>query len=74
MSNQKSKELEEIQVIEVIEVKGYLCPLDVTYDELEVILAPTGGTLTDYVGSRLPQEEVQRIEKDFEIYLTNKHK
>lgn len=63
MSNQKSKE-----------VKGYVCPLDVTYDKLETILELTGGALTDYVGSRLPQEEVQRIEKDFKIYLTNKKK
>lgn len=52
----------------------YICPLSVNYDELEAILAPLGESLTDYVGNRLPKEEVERIENDFEIYLTNKNK
>ena len=52
----------------------YICPLSVNYDELEAILAPLGESLRDYVGNRLPKEEVERIENDFEIYLTNKNK
>lgn len=70
MSEKKSK---EIDVVEATEVKAYVCPLDVAYDELEAILAQTGGTLTDYVGDKLPQEEVQRIENDFGLYLTYKY-
>ena len=67
------KKYKENDVSEPTEVKGYVCPLDVTYDELEAILAPTGGTLTDYVGDKLPQEELERIENDFGLYLTNKY-
>ena len=70
MSEKKSK---EIDVVDATEVKAYVCPLDVTYHELEAILAPAGGTLTDYVGDKLPQEELERIENDFGLYLTNKY-
>lgn len=52
----------------------YICPLSINYEELEKILSPLGENLTDYVGDRLPEEEVKRIEIDFNIYLTNKHK
>jgi len=48
----------------------YTCPLSVNYEELESILS--GKDLTEYVGDNLPKEEVERIEKDYKIYLTNK--
>lgn len=52
--------------------KEYICPLKVNYKELETILA--GKKLAEYVGDKLPKDEVKRIERDFEIYLTNKQK
>lgn len=53
-------------------VDDYVCPLSINYAELEAILSPLGESVTEYVGDRLPEEEVKRIEKDFKIYLTNK--
>ena len=74
MSTKKSEINEkEIEVVSATEVKGYICPLTINYEELEAILAPTGGILTDYVGDKLPIDEVQRIERDFGIYLTLKY-
>lgn len=48
----------------------YICPLSVNYEELESILS--GKNLTEYIGNNLPKEEVERIEKDYKIYLTSK--
>lgn len=62
---------DETQADETV-VDDYVCPLSVNYAELEAILSPLGESVTDYVGDRLPEEEVKRIETDFEIYLTNK--
>lgn len=64
---------EIVQADETV-VDSYVCPLSVNYAELEAILSPLGESVTDYVGDRLPEDEVKRIEKDFKIYLTTKHK
>jgi non-homologous end joining protein Ku len=48
----------------------YICPLSVNYEELESILS--GKDLNKYIGDNLPKEEIERIEKDYKIYLTNK--
>ncbi|MDI3348966.1 hypothetical protein PIGBHMHK_00684 [Mycoplasmopsis arginini] len=48
----------------------WISPLDVNYKELETIL--NGEELSDYIGDRLPEEEVKRIETDYKLYLKNK--
>jgi len=48
----------------------WIYPLDVNYKELETIL--NGEELSDYIGDRLPEEEVKRIETDYKLYLKNK--
>lgn len=52
------------------EVKGYVCPLEVSYSELEALIG--NKTIAEYVGDKLPAEEVERIEIDFAIYKQNK--
>lgn len=53
-----------------LKYEDYICPLSVNYEELESILS--GKDLTEYVGNNLSKEEVERIEQDYKIYLTNK--
>jgi len=48
----------------------WISPLGVNYKELETIL--NGEELSDYIGDRLPEEEVKRIETDYKLYLKNK--
>lgn len=48
----------------------WISPYDVNYKELETIL--NGEELSDYIGDRLPEEEVKRIETDYKLYLKNK--
>jgi len=55
---------------EYAELSDWVSPLDVNYKELESIL--DGKKLSDYVGDRLPEEEVKRIETDYKLYLKNK--
>lgn len=55
---------------EKTETEDWKSPLDVNYKELEVLLGEQ--SLADYVGDRLPDEEVKRIETDYAIYLKNK--
>lgn len=50
--------------------EDWISPYDVNYKELEVVL--DGKELSDYVGDRLPEEEVKRIETDYKLYLKNK--
>ena len=57
-------------VIEEAKLSDWVSPYDVNYKELETIL--DGEELSDYVGSRLPEEEVKRIETDYKLYLKNK--
>lgn len=52
------------------EVKEYVCPLTVNYVELEALLE--GKTIAEYIGDKLPAEEVERIAVDFNIYKQNK--
>ncbi len=49
---------------------GYVCPLSVNYKELTELL--NGKDVADYIGDKLPEEEVKRIKIDYEIYLKNK--
>lgn len=55
---------------EYAELSDWVSPNDVNYKELEEIL--DGEELSDYVGDRLPEEEVKRIETDYKLYLKNK--
>lgn len=48
----------------------WVSPLDVNYIELTALLGDTN--LVDYIGDRLPDDEVKRIETDYAIYLKNK--
>ena len=58
MSEAKSKKTE------------YVCPLTITYVELEKLL--NGKTIVEYIGKNLPENEVKRIEEDFKIYQSIK--
>jgi hypothetical protein len=49
-----------------VEEAEYVCPLTVNYKELEEALK--GKSITDYVGDKLPKEQVEAIEADFKIY------
>lgn len=55
---------------EYAEVSDWISPYDVNYKELKEIL--DGEELSDYIGDRLPEEEVKLIEKDYKLYLKNK--
>ena len=55
---------------EVKSKKEYVCPLSVNYKELEILL--NSKSITDYVGNKLPEDEVKRIEADYKLYLKNK--
>lgn len=55
---------------EEAELADWVSPYDVNYKELEAIL--DGEKLSDYVGDRLPEEEVKRIETDYKLYLKNR--
>lgn len=52
------------------ELSEWVSPYDVNYKELESIL--DGEELSTYVGDRLPEDVVERIEKDYKLYLKNK--
>lgn len=52
------------------ETKEYVCPLTVNYIELEALIG--NKTIAEYIGDKLPAEEVERIEIDFAIYKQNK--
>lgn len=56
--------------VEVTELVDWVSPYDVNYAELTEIL--NGEDFADYVGDRLPEEEVKRIKTDYELYLKNK--
>ena len=64
MSTQKSSKQE------VAEKAEWISPYSVNYKELEEILS--GEELASYVGDRLPEEEVKRINTDYQLYLKNK--
>jgi len=55
---------------EEAELSEWVSPYDVNYKELEAIL--DGEELSTYVGDRLPEDVVERIEKDYKLYLKNK--
>ena len=48
----------------------WISPLDVNYKELTDLLGED--SLEDYVGDKLPEEEVKRINTDYQLYLKNK--
>ncbi len=52
------------------ELSEWVSPYDVNYKELEVIL--DGEELSTYIGDRLPEDVVERMEKDYKLYLKNK--
>lgn len=54
---------------EYAELSDWISPYDVNYKELKDIL--DGEELSDYIGDRLPEEEVKLIEKDYKLYLKN---
>lgn len=58
------------ETVEEAEEADWISPYAVNYKELEEILA--GEELSDYVGDRLPEEEVKRINTDYQLYLKNK--
>jgi hypothetical protein len=51
-------------------VKEWISPLDVNYKELTDLIGEN--SLEDYIGDRLPEEEVKRINTDYQLYLKNK--
>ena len=51
-------------------VKEWISPLDVNYKELTELLGEN--SLDDYIGDKLPEEEVKRINTDYQLYLKNK--
>lgn len=69
-TDQLVDQLETVDTIEVVESDGWVSPLDVNYKELETIL--DGKELAEYVGNKLPDDEVKRIETDYKLYLKNK--
>jgi hypothetical protein len=48
-------------------VKEWVSPLDVNYKELTELLGEN--SLEDYIGDKLPEEEVKRINTDYQLYL-----
>ena len=67
---QKSVQDTSTEEVEEAELSDWVSPYSVNYKELESIL--DGEELSDYVGDRLPEEEVKLIEKDYKLYLKNK--
>lgn len=61
---------DEEEEAEEAELSDWISPYDINYKELESIL--DGEELSDYIGDRLPEEEVKLIEKDYKLYLKNK--
>lgn len=54
----------------VVEDPDWISPYSVNYAELTELLGDK--ELSDYVGDRLPEDEVKRIETDYKLYLKNK--
>ena len=66
----KGNKGDEEEEAEEAELSDWISPYDINYKELETIL--DGEELSDYIGDRLPEEEVKLIEKDYKLYLKNK--